>query len=410
MGYTRKVLQGFSWHAFFLLTTKVLSAVKIIVLARLLMVSDFGLYSLAMIALGITEAFTQTGVNIMLIQSKKAIDYYLDTAWVIAIIRGTVIGLVMVVLALVMSNFYHEPNLLPLITLAAFVPFVKGFINPYIVNMQKELSFFWDTVYRLSLSLVDALSAIGLCLVFHSVFMLIFAMLISALAEVTISFIFFEVRPKLNFSSSRAKDIFAQMKGLNLSSILSYLQMNLDNMLIGKLAGTTNLGFYYNGFQLSHTPNYELSKAVLHSSFPVFTKIGDDLSRLKKAFFKTALTAMTVFLFASLPLLVFPQIMIFLLGSKWLPAMATLRPLIWAGLINSLAIICYTLWYARQKYQLLNLHLGLNILLMAIFISILTPRFGLIGASWGVLLSRLILVPFLLWGVYQTLYPQRAHR
>jgi len=403
MGYTRQVLQGFSWHSFFLLSAKVSAALKLIVLARLLVVSDFGLYSLAAIALGVTEAFTQTGVNIMLIQSKKAVDYYLDTAWVIAIVRGTVIGVIMVLLAWMMSNFYHEPQLLPLITLAAFVPFVKGFINPYIVNMQKELAFGWDTLYRLALSFIDAIAAIGLCLLFHSVFMLIFAMLISAVVEVAISFIFFEIKPKLNFNLVRAQDIFRQMKGLNLSSILSYLQLNLDNMLIGKLAGTANLGYYYNAFQLSHTPNYELSKAVLHSSFPVFSKIGDDLDRLKKAFLKTSITAMIIFLLASLPLLIYPQILVILFTAKWRPAAAILRPLVWAGLIHSFALVSYTLWYARQKYRLLNLHLGLNLLLMAGLILLLTPRYGLAGASWGVLISRLVLLPLVIWGSYRTL-------
>ncbi len=403
MGYTHKVLQGFSWHSFFLLSAKVLSAVKLIVLARLLAVNDFGLYSLTTIALGITEAFTQTGVNIMLIQSKKTIDYYLDTAWVIAIVRGTVIGLIMMLLALLMGQIYHEPKLLPLITLAAFVPFIKGFINPYIINMQKQLSFFWDTVFRLSLNLVDAIVAISLCLLFKSVFMLIFAMLITAIFEVIISFIFFEIKPKLKFNTSRAKDIFAQMKGLNLSSIFSYLQINLDNILIGKVVGTTGLGFYYNAFQLSHTPNYELSKAVLHSSFPVFTKIGDDRIRLKKAFLKTAITAMTIFTLASLPLLIFPQLMIWLFSEKWLPAVSILRPLVVAGLIHSFALVSYTLWYAQQKYKLLNFHLGLNIILMVMMILLLTPKYGLIGAGWGVLLSRLLLLPLLIGGIYRTL-------
>jgi PST family polysaccharide transporter len=269
--------------------------------------------------------------------------------------------------------------------------------------MQKELSFFWDTVYRLSLSVIDAVAAIVLCLVYHSVFMLILAMLVSAVFEVAISFIFFTVKPKLNFNSDRAKDIFAQMKGLNLSSILSYLQLNLDNILIGKLAGTTNLGYYYNSFQLSHTPNYELSKAVLHSSFPVFSKIGDDVNRLKNAFLKTVFGSMLFFILASLPLLIFPQILVILFTAKWQPAADILRPLVVAGLINSFGLVSYTLWYARKKYRLLNLHLGLNILLMASLVIFLTPKYGLAGASWAVLLSRLVLLPFVIWGVYQTL-------
>jgi len=409
MGYSHKVFEGFSWHSVFIVSTKVLAAVKMIVLARILEVSDFGLFSLAAIALGITEATTQTGINITLVQSKKDITHFLDTAWIIAIIRGTGIGIFMMCLAVIMKNFYHEPKLLPIITLAAFVPFIKGFINPAIVGMQKNLSFFWDSVYRISLTAVDVTVAIFLALFFKSVFVLIIAMLASAIFEVAISFFFFTDRPKFNYLPDRAKEIFGQAQWLNLSAILSYLQINLDNLMIGKLTATASLGFYYNAYQISHTPNYELAKSVHHSTLPVLSKISDDSIRLRNAFIKSCVVSLLVFTLISAPLFIFPQFTTWIFGSKWQNSVPLIRPLIIAGLVNSLALITYTLWYAQKKYRLLNTHLALNILAMVILIGVATPRWGLVGAAWAVTISRLISLPLIGWGIYQTLLV-RKHR
>ena len=114
---------------------------KISVLARLLSPEDFGLFSLVMIALGIIEASTETGVNLTIINSKQSLNYFLNTAWVIAIVRGFLIGILMVAVGLLMSNYFGEPELSWLVALAALVPVIKGFINPAIISLRRSYDF-----------------------------------------------------------------------------------------------------------------------------------------------------------------------------------------------------------------------------------------------------------------------------
>ena len=78
MGYQRHAIIGFSVQSLQKVFVFVINFVKIVVLARLLKPSDFGLFSLVMIALGLTESFTQTGINTTIVQSKKDINYFLD--------------------------------------------------------------------------------------------------------------------------------------------------------------------------------------------------------------------------------------------------------------------------------------------------------------------------------------------
>ena len=199
MNYTQKTLAGFSWQTLYKGLLVGVAMIKMYILARLLNPEAFGLFSLTAITLGITESLTQTGINVTILQSKQSVKYFLDTAWVIAIIRGFAIGSIMLLMGLFMQGYYHEPKLLGLITVAALVPVIKGFINPYIVTLHKEMQFFQDSVYRFSLVLVESLAAVILGMLTHSVWSLVWALVISAIYEVIISFIFFQLKPKFAY-------------------------------------------------------------------------------------------------------------------------------------------------------------------------------------------------------------------
>ena len=204
MNYSRQALAGFSWQTIYKGLLMVVALIKVSILARLLGPEAFGLFSLTLIALGLTESLTQTGVNITLLQSQRPVRYFLDSAWVIAILRGFLIGSLMLVVGLFMQNYYQEPQLLALVSVAALVPVIKGFINPYIVVLHKEMRFFQDSVYRFSLVFVESLVAIALGFWLQSVWALVIAVLAGALFEVLISFVAFKTKPRFAYEIGRA--------------------------------------------------------------------------------------------------------------------------------------------------------------------------------------------------------------
>ena len=99
MGYTKQALKGITWIGFFRVATRGISYIRIIILARILTPSQFGTADIALLILSITEVFTETGINIFLIQQKEKIDKYVNTAWIVSIIRGLLIALVIFISA-----------------------------------------------------------------------------------------------------------------------------------------------------------------------------------------------------------------------------------------------------------------------------------------------------------------------
>lgn len=404
MGYTKNTVSGFSWQTLLRISAMAITLGKIMVIARILSPNDFGIFSLIAIALGLAESSTQTGINITIIQSKRTIEYFLDTAWVIAITRGILIGILMVLLGIFMSNFYDEQSLTVLIAVTALVPIIKGFINPSIVLYHKNLQFFKDSMYRFSLLLVEALFAIIFSLLFRNVSALIGAMLATALFEVMISFWLFKQRPSFNFIPSRAKVIFSNSYQLSISSILSYLNENIDDFIFARVAGTYSLGLYHNAYNLGHKANYEFAKSINHSILPVFTKISDDVSRLKNAFLKSLSATVVLTTVLSLPLFFFPELVVqIILGEQWLAIVPVLWLFVAAGILQSISIIVYSLFYAKKEYTPMNLHLFVSVILLVVLLLTLGKTNGIVGAGQALLLSRILTLPLLIYAAVKVL-------
>jgi lipopolysaccharide exporter len=400
MGYSRVAVSGFGWQAVLKVGTAVVTIFKLFVLARLLGPKDFGLFSLVAITLGVSEALTETGINITILQSKNSILYFLNTAFVISIVRGLLIGVFMTVLGMWLGSFYHEPMLPMLITMAALVPIIKGFINPAIVSLQKNLMFFQDSAYRFSLILVEAVLSVLLATSLGSVSALVFSLIGASLFEVLISFVFFSQRPRFALVVNRAKEILSNSKGLTLSAVFSYLFQNADDAIVGKTLGTSTLGLYHNGYALGHKLTYEVAQATHHGTLPILSKISDDLPRSKRAFVKSMLVTLGLATALSSPLFIAPTFIVEnLLSEKWLPVVPILPIMAAAGILSSFALGCYSLLIAQKKYFLMNAHLGLTTLLMICFLLMAGTTGSLVNASWAILWSRLLPVPILILGI-----------
>ena len=110
MGYKKEAIKGISWIGLLSLATKAIGFLEAIVLARILLPSQFGAYGVALLALGLLEVITESGVNIILVQEKE-IDKFINSAWVVSIIRGVFIMAIILLSAPFIAIFFHSPIL-----------------------------------------------------------------------------------------------------------------------------------------------------------------------------------------------------------------------------------------------------------------------------------------------------------
>lgn len=403
MGYTRSAVFGFGWSSLHQLGSGLITAAKLAILARFLVPHDFGLASLIIIAIGITESFTQTGVNVTFIQSQRPVSYYVDTAWVIAIIRGALIAALVAVLGLLFSLLYHEPSLQVLGVAAAFVPLIKGFINPSIVQFQKNLNFRADSFYKLTNLLVEAMVTVAIVLFYTpSVWAFVAGMLVAACVEVILSWMVCRPHPRFVYTASKGKDILNNATGLSIGAILSYLADNLDNVIVGKLLGVSVLGGYQNAYALSHKFTYNIAYAFSHSSLPVFAKVASEKDRLKRAYLKSLISLAALLSILSLPFIIFPSLVVRIVyGPQWVYLASLVPWLAVAGIMHGLFTTTYTVCIAKKAYFSMNIHRICVLLLFTVLSWILAPKYGVLGIGAALLVSRLVLLPPALFMAYK---------
>ena len=245
MGYTKQALKGISWIGGFRFVTRIISFLRTAIIARVLTPSQFGIFSIVAIVYSIADILTETGINIFLIQQKENIDEYINTAWVVSIIRGIGIALIITVASPIIGMVYASSETSQLLLIISFVPVVRGFINPSVAKFLKELQYHKEFYYRTSIFLVESLFSVLFVFSFHSPIGLVLGLLIGAFYEVIVSFIIAKPLPSFHFELSRFKYVIHQGKWLTATGIFNYLYHNADNLIVGKLCGKVFLRRMY---------------------------------------------------------------------------------------------------------------------------------------------------------------------
>lgn len=388
----------------FRVITRLVALGRIAILARLLAPSQFGAFGIAAIVLAFLEIFTETGVNVFLVQEKNGTDKYINTAWVISIFRGILISAAILLVAPLISSFFNSPEALPLLYYIGLVPFLRGFINPSIIKFQKELQFNREFWLRTSVFILGSLVAVLLAIITRSAVSLIWGIIAGAFLEVMLSFIIVKPRPKFEFKLPLAKRIIGRGKWVTASGIFTYLSQQGDDAVVGKLLNTASLGLYQMAYKLSTLPLTEITQVAGKVTFPVFVRISDDLARLKRAFLKTTIATSLLIIPFGLILFLFPkEIITIILGKNWLEAVSVLKVLVIFGVIRAIEGVPNSMFLALKKQKwVAKIHL-VQLIGLAIFIIPLTLKYGLVGAGIASIISTLVPLPLIVYYLSATL-------
>lgn len=401
MGYFKQTVIGISWMSAFRVISRIITFFRVIILARLLTPAQFGVFGIATVILAFLEILTETGINVFLIQKKGDIDEYVNDAWLVSILRGAMLFLLIIVLSPFIVLFFKTPFASGMFFLISFVPLIRGFINPAIVKYQKNLLFGKEFFLRFSIFTFDSIIAIILALITHDEISFVWGFIAGALLEVMISFLFIKPCPKVNFKITNIKKIISRGKWVTLYGIFHYVSQEGDNVVVGRILGTTALGIYQMGYKLSTLPISEISDVVNKVIFPVYARIAYNKDRLLKAFRKTIISTVVPVLMLGTVIFILPKSFIILvLGHRWIELTTILRILAVYGVLRAIVSTSSVLLLALGKQNYVTVINFARLLTLAITIVPLTYYFGIRGASFSALLSVFVELPIVAYYVF----------
>src|SRR3972149_192123 len=390
MGYLKDTISGIKWMGGLRASTRVIAFLKIAGLARILLPDQFGLFGIAALVLSLLETFTETGINVFLIQLKADFEEYINTAWVVSIARGLLISLFIFISTPFVSKFFNLPDVLPLLYLTSVVPFIKGFINPSVTRFQKELMFNKEFWFRSAIYIADAFVVITLALFTKTAISFVWGLVAGSIVEVVLSFIFIKPIPKLIFDKKKVKNIINRGKWVTGYGIFDYLFQNIDDAIVGKLLGASPLGIYQVAYKISSLPVSEVAEVVSKVTFPVYVKISADASRLKKAFSKTITMSSLLMILVGSVIFIFPQeIVTIILGSNWLNTISIIRILAVFGIIRGIVGIPLSLFLAVNKQEYVTTVTIVSLISVMLVIFPLVNSYGVNGAAYSALIGSI---------------------
>lgn len=388
---------GLSWIGLLRFITKTAGFVKIILLARLLTPEQFGAFSIALLVVGILEIFTETGVNVILVQ-ERSFDKFIHSAWIISIIRGVVISFIIALSAPYIATFFHTPSSIGLLYVISFAPLLKGFVNPATIRFQKELSFQTEFLFRSPGIAIDAIVSVVSCFLLRSPLGIILGMLLGIVVDLILSFLIAKPRPHFVLERQSLGWLFNRGKWITASGIFNYIFHNADNVVVGRMLGAGPLGIYQIAYSLSIVPITEIAEVFSRVIFPVFTKISGDKHRLRSAFIKTIAVVSILSIPYGVLLSLFPkEIVSLVLGASWLPAKDILPILATFGTIRAISGTTSALFLAVGKQEYVTLVTFISAIGLIIPIVPLVSRYGLQGAALSALVGSVIALPIMIY-------------
>lgn len=398
MGYAKSAVKGISWITLLRVLTRVITLVRLAILGRLLTPAQFGYFGIATLILSFLEIFTETGINVFLIQEKGHVKKYINSAWVVSIVRGVVLACIIFLSASIVASFFNAPQAYQIIALIGFVPLIRGFINPAIITYQKELLFHKEFLFRFVLFAVDVIISVYVGFITRNAIAFVYGLIVSAIIEVFLSYILFTTKPKIQLEIKKVKYIIRRGWWVTMTGIFSYFADNGDNLIVGKVLGSSALGMYQVAYKFSTLPISEITNVINQVIFPVFSRFSEDKERLWKAFLKVTLIGSLgafvlgggIFIFAK------PIILIFM-GRQWLAAIPAIQVLAIYGILRTMFGNFAPLFLSLGKQNYVAKMTFVRVLGLAIVVIPLVMSYGMVGAGYAMLVSMLFEIPIILY-------------
>ncbi len=388
---SKRVARGGIWVFGLRIANRSLGFIRTIILARLLAPHDFGLFGIALLAIATLETFSQTGFQAALVQKKKNVEPYLDTAWTISAIRGIILFLILFSSAPLIANFFASAQAMLIIKVIAVSTLLSGFRNIGIIFFQKELEFNKQFLYEISATLVDLTVAIILAFMLRNVWALVWGGLAANFVRVFMSYIIHPYRPRIKLEREKFQKLFGFGKWILGSSILVFLITQGDDIFVGKMLGVTVLGLYQMAYLISNLPATEITHVISQVTFPAYSKLQDDLPKLREAYLK--ILQLTTFI--SIPLaggifIFAPEFTKIFLGDKWMPIVPAIEVLVLAGLLRSISATTGPVFQAVGKPEIVTKWQPVRLFVLLAVIYPFTVQWGILGTSLAVVSCNLI--------------------
>lgn len=383
---------------------QILQFILSIIIARILAPSDYGSVALLTIFISIATIFVQSGLSTALIQKKDADDTDFSSVFYYCIAIAFVVYFILFCSAGWVADFYHIPELVPLMRVMALTLF-PGAINAIQIAILSKTFQFKKQFYS-SMAAVCLSGCIGLAMALleYGPWALVAQQLSYQVVICLVLAVFVKWLPSLKFSFARTKGLLSYGMKLLGARLIDTVYHNLESLIIGKQYSAEVLAYCNKGKQFPMTLIDNIDGSIQSVMLPAYSARQENLVEVK-ALVRKSVSLSTYLVFPAMLLLAAlgKPLILLMLGEKWADSIVYLQLFCLVAMVFPLQTTCLQAINALGKsgvffwVMTLKRALGVVVLFSAIFVY---------DSPISVVLAALI-VEFI--GVMVNVVPNRKH-
>lgn len=385
-----KVITSLIWKLLERIGVQGIQFLVTILLARLILPEEFGLFVLVSIFIILANVFIQSGFNIALIQKKNADELDFSSVFFLNIFVASICYIIFYLTSPYIATFFEQPQattILRILSITLFFGAINSIQNAIIArNMQ------FKKLFISSISAVVISGIVGLAMAYAKlgIWALVAQQLTQQLVVTVNLLITVNWRPKFLFSFNRIKSLFSFGWKLLVSALIDTLNNNIRNLIIGKMFSPASLAFYNRGEQFPSIIISNINSSIQSVLFPVLATEQDDRKRVKEIVRRSIVTSSFIIfpMMIGLGIVAEPVVQI-LLTDTWLPAVPFLQ------------IFCavYALWPIQTtNLQAINaigrsdIFLRIEVIkkIIGLLVLVISIPFGIYGIALGIVCNGII--------------------
>ena len=275
-----KAVKGVSWS---FVETFSLYSVKFIigiVLARLLMPSDFGMLAIMMVFISISDKLVDAGFGQAYIHKTEVDNRDANTVFAINFAISVVLYGLLFALAPIISEFYDNSSLKLMLRILSFAIIISSLNVVQNAIVRRNFLFKKRALISVSSALLSASVGIGCAYNGYGVWSLIIQQLIEKSLNCILLYLSLNWRLTLSFSKQSAYSMFNYGTWVLAANIIAVIFNNIYRLSIGKLFTTSDLGYYERAKQFENLIADTFTGIVGKVAFPTFSRAQDNKEEL----------------------------------------------------------------------------------------------------------------------------------
>ncbi|PAT01093.1 hypothetical protein CI105_08160 [Candidatus Izimaplasma bacterium ZiA1] len=384
------IVNSFTWKILERFATSIISFTFNIVLARILMPSEFGVYAILLVLINLSMIFIQGGFNTAVIQKEKPLKKDYDTIFYFSFLVSLLLYILFYFLSPLFEIFYDMKGLSLYIRTLNLVLFFGAFNSIQVAFLTKKLMFKRMFFISFSSMIISGFFAIILAIEGYGIWALIVQQIVFYAVNVIISFIFVPWYPSNEFSYKSLKSLFKFGSNVFASNIINGFFLQIRTLLIGKIYTTSDLAHYNRGKQFPEFILNSLNSSIQSVMLVVYSERQRDYDAVKKIVRKS-IRYLSYFIFPVMLGLysIANPLIIILLTDKWISSVKILQVY---SLVYMITPILATNNQALKGIGLSSTVLKLDLIrkLFEIIILFITIYSGLYYIAFGALIVNFV--------------------